>query len=313
MGDRAENPPAEDFELVHCNYVSDSGEPCNLLLEDAWVTACSHVFCREHAKEWFQGHEDCPICRDGKVKCIRMNFSKGRFRQQRLLLIGMPPNDILQATQTALNFWIDQKALEYQQRTEYGKTLRGREASIEESLKAKLGEIEASCKELEMEQRQLQQKIDDTEKESGQVQQHLQRLKRESMETDDSFHSLQSRVADARMHECFKRPLTETPKMGPGTPLPTPARQCPTPLHAKLGESARRYEQGGLRGSLAQGAPRGGARGSEQPGPRDAYLAQAVPRGGAHGTPGPPLSNRRLPTLTPGFFGDGRVTKRRIT
>lgn len=305
MEDGSETHQLEDFLLVHCNHVSKTGEACNSTLEEAWVTGCSHVFCCEHAKEWFQSHEDCPICRDGRVKLMRMDLSRvAAKRRGRMLLLGMTPQEILQATETALNFWVDQKSCEFLQRKNNCEALIQREKTIEESLKDKLSEVETSCKELETEQRQLQQKIDETEKESIKVKEQAQRLKREFLEVDDQHNSLQRRLADAKRHEFFRRPLMETPpagctpQTGRITPLRTSPVLCPTPrsLHGEFRNPPSRQigDQSILRNSARQ---------------QGASESSRI----LHGGLGPPLSNRKLPTFTPGFLGAGRITKRKIT
>lgn len=54
-----------DFML--CN-VSDCNSP---LINEAWVTRCSHVFCIKHGNEFFQNQTrkfKCPACNEVKNK-----------------------------------------------------------------------------------------------------------------------------------------------------------------------------------------------------------------------------------------------------
>ena len=54
------------------------GEPPFRRTFDSWSTVaqCPHMFCYHHAKEWFAAHDDCPICCNGPVKIVKMNFAR---------------------------------------------------------------------------------------------------------------------------------------------------------------------------------------------------------------------------------------------
>lgn len=283
-------PPRHELLCFHCNFATKDGEPCSRPIKEGWITACSHLLCYEHAKAWFQDHEDCPLCRAGKVKLVRMDLSEASARRRgRMQLIGMSPPEIMEASETALSFWVDQKVFEFQRSSRRQGQLLSHQKSVEELIKAKLREAEETCNALEAEQRALQQRIDERERENCRAGEELKRLRWDFTAAEERHANLQKQVAGERRQELFRRPLAEAP-----TPPRSTARA----------------------GAAGQAPLRGLGAGSTEP--RPARLPER-----ATGTPAPQANafgeflgahpSRKLPTFTPGFLGTGRITKRRIT
>lgn len=312
----------EEFLCFHCNFIGQSGEACKQAIEDGWVTQCSHVFCFQHAKEWFADHDDCPICRgDQRVKMVRMNFSRAQAqRRSRMSLVGLTPQDIIRASENALNFWVDQKVFEFHNIQRRNVSLVEHHKKVEDSVRQRLKVAEDSCNGLEAETRDLQKKIEETDAGNAKAEQEVQRLKRQIAEAEEQYYSLvQRRHASHRM-EFFQRPLMS--EAAPGS-----ARRAPQSMGLR-GEAPRderdrttsafgggafashqnvRSHQPRSDGVVAGGY--GDARG-------DTYVAAgyggAEARGYNVGRGGVAAGARRLPTFTPGMIGAGRVNKRRL-
>ncbi|CAE8700545.1 unnamed protein product, partial [Polarella glacialis] len=52
---------------LHCNFVQQNGRPCACRTDVGWLTCCAHLFCSNHAKEWFGSNMDCPLCKTGEA------------------------------------------------------------------------------------------------------------------------------------------------------------------------------------------------------------------------------------------------------
>mmetsp|Transcript_97387 Transcript_97387/g.270899 ORF Transcript_97387/g.270899 Transcript_97387/m.270899 type:complete len:299 (+) Transcript_97387:114-1010(+) len=292
-----ETEPRHELLVFHCNFATKDGDPCSHPLKEGWITACSHLLCYDHAKEWFQNHDDCPICRSGKVKLVRMDLSQTSVKRRgRMSLIGMTPPEILEASETALSFWVDQKLFEFQRKGQRHCQLLGRQKSIEELIKTKLREAETTCNALEAEQRALQQQIDEKDKENRKISEEVQRLKWDLAAAEDRHSSLQKQIAGEHRQELFRRPLLEAP-----APLQAAAEVGHPAARASLGHFCKPSTAPQIGASSRDSAfgDRPGAATASRPVAFCEFL-------GAH-------SSRRLPTFTPGFLGTGRVTKRRIT
>eukprot|EP00929_Paragymnodinium_shiwhaense_P071247 TRINITY_DN36233_c0_g1_i1.p1 TRINITY_DN36233_c0_g1~~TRINITY_DN36233_c0_g1_i1.p1 ORF type:complete len:400 (-),score=74.72 TRINITY_DN36233_c0_g1_i1:341-1540(-) len=203
----------QDFCAFRCNYAGKDGEQCTQeLLEDTWVTQCSHVFCPKHARQWFEGHDDCPVCRQGAVKLVRMNFGPSNGRNsKRMSLVGMTPMEIMAASETALNFWVDQKALEFQKRAKRKVAMTERQKKMEEVIRDRLKIAEDMCNRLEEDQKDLQRKIDETDKDNSRAQEEVRVLKRELAEAEDQYSDFAKRISGDQRREFFRRPLVASP------------------------------------------------------------------------------------------------------
>jgi len=131
-----------------------------------------------------------------------------------MALFGMTPPEIMQATQTAWSFWVDQKVYEFQSAGQRQKQLTDRQKTVEEHIKSKLREVEATCNAMKAE-RQLNKKIDEAEQEKRKVSEELERLRCEVAAAEDRHSRLQRQVLGEQRHELFRRPLLEAPSPAP--------------------------------------------------------------------------------------------------
>mmetsp|Transcript_70323 Transcript_70323/g.139412 ORF Transcript_70323/g.139412 Transcript_70323/m.139412 type:complete len:297 (-) Transcript_70323:146-1036(-) len=279
--------------VFHCNFPTKGKEQlCNRPLEDAWVTACSHIFCYSHAKEWFQTNNDCPVCRSGRVNVLRVNLSQASVtRRGRMALLGMTPTEVMQATQTALSFWVDQKVYEFVAMGHRQKQLADQQKAAEEHIKSKLQEAEDQCNAMEAEQQQINKKIDVAEKEKLKVSEELERLRCEVAAAEDRHSRLQRQVVGEQRQDLFRRPLLEEPS--PSTALAPDSvagRRTSRTIPDSVPRNTPFREPRNILGCASQGNGR-------------SFTEDFL---------GPSSSNRRLPSFTPGFLGTGRATRRRI-
>ncbi|XP_050972035.1 E3 ubiquitin-protein ligase CCNB1IP1 [Labeo rohita] len=74
----------------------------------AWVTACSHVFCDQHGSEEFSRTPAiCPACSSmlsGKLDVLRTELTPSE-QYKAMVLIGLPPETVLEISHKALEFW----------------------------------------------------------------------------------------------------------------------------------------------------------------------------------------------------------------
>lgn len=92
---------------------------CNLqeceerLAQSLGYCDCGHVFCVQHAKDWFRSHKDCPVCGE-RVRVRWADFATERERA----LVGCSPEAMLKALEEGMRFWTQQKELERRQKEE---------------------------------------------------------------------------------------------------------------------------------------------------------------------------------------------------
>lgn len=219
----------EDFLAFRCNYCGQDGKACSVILNEAFVTGCSHLFCAQHAKEWFGANDDCPICRNGSARLLHVDLSQAASKKRRFMsLVGMTPPEIMQASETALNFWLDQKVFEFQMGAKRQGVLADRYQKTEELVKARLVEAEHACNGLQEERRLLEQRIEEAERDNSKATEQLRELERELSAAEEEHHSLHSRVSHGDDKAFFRRPLPVT------SPVPASGN----------GGSARRSDQG---------------------------------------------------------------------
>lgn len=190
-----------------CNHTSaEDGISCQKILDEGWITACSHLFCLEHARAWFGNRDDCPICRGGPVKVVRMDLSRTSVRRRgRTALIGMAPPDILRATEIALNFWTDQKVFDFQREGRRQVDETQQLQSSEARARASLAEAEAACDGLAAESARLRRQIGDAGNEIQELGDQCERLRHayaqveaETSRTISQKHNLQSQASKSQ-------------------------------------------------------------------------------------------------------------------
>lgn len=90
-----------------CNF-----HKCRVKLSGfAWVTACSHIFCDQHGSDEFSRTPAiCPACSSmlsGKLDVLRTEMAPSE-QYKSMVLVGLPPDVILDISHKALAFWIYQ-------------------------------------------------------------------------------------------------------------------------------------------------------------------------------------------------------------
>ncbi|CAE7314233.1 CCNB1IP1, partial [Symbiodinium sp. CCMP2592] len=163
--------------LFRCNFQEKDGKPCEQPLDKGWVTACSHLFCNEHAHRWFASHDSCPVCGTNPVKLVRMDLSRASLRRRGTsCLVGMSPPEVLRALEVSLSFWTDQQLLRFQQEGRRRAQEVGRLACIERTGKARLMEAEELCNELEKKHGCMENKLAETLREVSELNDELSRI-----------------------------------------------------------------------------------------------------------------------------------------
>eukprot|EP00747_Dinoflagellata_sp_TGD_P207168 gnl/TRDRNA2_/TRDRNA2_80768_c0_seq1.p1 gnl/TRDRNA2_/TRDRNA2_80768_c0~~gnl/TRDRNA2_/TRDRNA2_80768_c0_seq1.p1 ORF type:complete len:343 (+),score=62.89 gnl/TRDRNA2_/TRDRNA2_80768_c0_seq1:79-1107(+) len=324
----------DNFLGFHCNF-EQNGEICGKRIEEeGWITGCSHLFCYEHANAWFQNHDDCPLCRNGQVKLVRTDLSRaGAKKRGRVALVGMAPPEIIEAADTALNFWLDQKAHEFFKKGARQRSLLDHQRKIEGLVKERLGDAEAACSKLEAEQQMLHKKVSEVDREATKAEEEGKGLKKQLTATNEKYRSLQQRLAATQRastrQEFFRRPLLQE------TPAPHPAFRTPNTAAAVKSDAVRSasscrspgfFEGSSLRHlSSNTGLTPFVGDGLERGDDACRFRGDSVgDRGPCHSdsrhrkdaVPASRWSSRPLigaGTMTPGFMGASRVTRRRIS
>eukprot|EP00747_Dinoflagellata_sp_TGD_P168327 gnl/TRDRNA2_/TRDRNA2_194477_c0_seq1.p1 gnl/TRDRNA2_/TRDRNA2_194477_c0~~gnl/TRDRNA2_/TRDRNA2_194477_c0_seq1.p1 ORF type:complete len:290 (+),score=56.52 gnl/TRDRNA2_/TRDRNA2_194477_c0_seq1:71-940(+) len=145
---------AQDFLALKCNYRIDvDGKPgiCGKAIDgEAWVTNCSHIFCPDHARQWFRADDRCPICLDkeGKVRLAKMNASKASVATCATSLIGFSPPDVQAAFSASLRFWMEQKLEDFRRDQSYEQELASFQSKLVSQGRARLKEADTLQKSL---------------------------------------------------------------------------------------------------------------------------------------------------------------------
>lgn len=206
-----------DFLAFRCNFTEQGGKACSAILSEGWVTSCSHLICMQHAKEWFESNDDCPVCRNGAARLLRVDLSQAMSKRRRCMsLVGMTPPEIMQASETALNFWLDQKVFEFQQDAKRQTVLGDRYKKTEELVKERLVESENACNGLQEERRVLELRIEEAERDNSKAENQLRELERELTAAEEEYRSLHSRVSHGDFRAFFRRSLHDSSPMPGG-------------------------------------------------------------------------------------------------
>jgi len=182
---------------LHCNFCQPDGSACDKSLDQtAVICACAHVFCQEHAEEWFPNNSDCPLCRDGPVKLVKTDCSKAAMRKKlRTALLGMAPMELMEAFFHSLGFWVDQKAIDTETMQQNIAALKERNNDYDVKLTKQLKDMDMSCQQLEEEQQEMEKELEEVLKAGRRLDEQLQRCRRECSEMEDKYSSLQRQLA----------------------------------------------------------------------------------------------------------------------
>ncbi|XP_057182920.1 E3 ubiquitin-protein ligase CCNB1IP1 [Triplophysa rosa] len=194
---------ASEYTLL-CNF-----HKCRVKLSGfAWVTACSHVFCDQHGSDEFSRTPAiCPACSSvlsGKLDVLRTELVPSE-QYKSMVLVGLPPETILDISHKALTFWtyqVNQERLLMEfnlsraggQVVQMEKFLTQQNQSRELELNALKGEI-ASLKKMLEEYKQKYREVLDRLNERNRQYQKLQGLF-ESMQ----MHTLGTGEKDTMSH-----------------------------------------------------------------------------------------------------------------
>jgi len=212
---------------LHCNYPQKSDRPCACRVEVGWLTSCAHLFCTEHAKQWFASNVDCPVCRaGGPVRMLKVNCKRPR-KERNLAMLGFLPSQVFQAASEAFEFWAQQKMLEHDWQAEASVKLEARESRLRGTYQERAMEVERVISQLSEQKYALEQRLCDmtsrgdalrVQAEEAQV--RLERLRRrcEALEAaDDGW-----RAAPAWRGGVGNGPSGGAASATPGAPMGVP-------------------------------------------------------------------------------------------
>lgn len=152
----------DDAVAFHCNFMVQTGRPCGCQVREGWVTSCAHIFCEKHAKEWFNSNMDCPVCCNGKhPRVMKMSFERSpKTDSQRVL--GLFPNEILQAAGDALEFWAHQKSQELIWDKQASARFHASEAQLQRQRRELQEQVTKAVTELQERRQLLKQELSDS-------------------------------------------------------------------------------------------------------------------------------------------------------
>jgi len=208
---------------------------------------------------------------------------------------------------------------------------------MEEAIQARLQEAETACNGLEADQSKLQQKIEEIEKENSKTYEELKKLKAELADSEEQYHNLQKRILGDQRQDLFHRPLVEASArrntlLSSASPMKAPShrhglgsfpesfpkqpqQQHQQPQYQRQQQQQQQQQQQhrlhqpvdfGFNSSMSfrdvcrQESTSGGGTSHE---PRNSSNTGLVEH----------MSSKRKPMFTPGMFGAGRVTKKRMS
>mmetsp|Transcript_63596 Transcript_63596/g.200980 ORF Transcript_63596/g.200980 Transcript_63596/m.200980 type:complete len:287 (-) Transcript_63596:80-940(-) len=174
----------EEVLALHCNFAQQEGRPCARRIQVGWLTSCSHLLCPEHAKEWFASNVECPVCRSGAVRMLKVDFRRPR-RERNLAMMGFLPSQVFQAASEAFEFWAQQKMLEHDWQMEAGARLQAREDRLRSAYQERATEVERVMTMLSQKKQELTERLHDAaahgnalQTEAAEARKKIERVKR---------------------------------------------------------------------------------------------------------------------------------------
>lgn len=196
--------PMHNFLVFHCNYKGEDGSMCHRQVDQGWVTACCHIFCQEHSEEWFKSRDDCPLCKDGHVKLVKVDVSRtNSLRRSRTALIVLAPPDLMQVVETAFNFWVDQKLFEHTHRESNVKDLFSRLQRTEAKIQRKLAEMGENSARALADQSMIEHKIEDVMKAIKNGERQIIESKRALEAEEDRYANLTRQIQSTPRRDTF--------------------------------------------------------------------------------------------------------------
>mmetsp|Transcript_101745 Transcript_101745/g.303646 ORF Transcript_101745/g.303646 Transcript_101745/m.303646 type:complete len:255 (-) Transcript_101745:118-882(-) len=187
----------EEFLALRCNYPGKDGKVCGRVLEEGWATSCSHVFCPEHAQEWFQRDERCPVCLDkqGNVRMAKVAMATNEQAKAQQLLVGRGPPDIMLAASTAMKFWIEQKLMEFEREKASERALNDQVKRLIGNGRMRLTEAETMTKSLQAGAEELQRQLRETEGQLSRNREEAARLQARIRQVQQAYKETLGRAA----------------------------------------------------------------------------------------------------------------------
>eukprot|EP00427_Karlodinium_veneficum_P021169 CAMPEP_0169113202 /NCGR_PEP_ID=MMETSP1015-20121227/28070_1 /TAXON_ID=342587 /ORGANISM="Karlodinium micrum, Strain CCMP2283" /LENGTH=293 /DNA_ID=CAMNT_0009175345 /DNA_START=71 /DNA_END=952 /DNA_ORIENTATION=+ len=200
----------QDFQGFRCNFRKPGEKCCTRLANEGWVTACSHIFCQEHAKEWFTTNDDCPICRQGHVKMMKLDMPITDVKKRRKSdVMGMNPNEITEACTTALNFWTDQKIHDIQMAHLQNAESKEQRRKTHQKWLERLKSFELECNSMEKQKSDIKNKLKTLHSANAALTNRLTSLRSERVIIEEACRKLQ-RSCSAKPKQPFG--MTEPPR-----------------------------------------------------------------------------------------------------
>ncbi|CAJ1357490.1 unnamed protein product, partial [Effrenium voratum] len=190
----------QEYAALRCNFPGKK-QRCGQVVREGVFLRCRHLFCREHARQWFAQSEECPICRDGAAKRRDVGRADDRERLRLLqeLLVTSNPLEVQEAASMAVEIWEGQKAEEYNRDMVREQEISARVSQLNRTIRKRLSEAESSVRSRTAEAEDLRRRVKEAE----------QKLLRER----DSATKLSSRLSQLQ-HTC-KLSLSEAAGLTP--------------------------------------------------------------------------------------------------
>lgn len=136
---------------LHCNFVKHDGRPCGQRVCVGWLTSCAHLFCDDHAREWFGCNVDCPVCTapgHEPTRVMKVDLAS-LHKRRRMVALGFQPFEVFAAASEAFEFWASQKARESTWHVQAIDRLQKREHKMREAYEHRAEQVEGIMRELE--------------------------------------------------------------------------------------------------------------------------------------------------------------------
>lgn len=187
----------ERFLALRCNFPSKDGNSCTAALTEGWATSCSHLFCSEHANEWFSGDDRCPVCLDkqGRVRMVKVGAPKTKRQQVHTLMIGHNPCDAQLAATTAINFWTEQKKEEFHRHLTAEKDTEARVKRLVGAGRKQLAEAESLHQSLEAGVEELRRQLSEAHHRLRQSKEEAAKLQSRCGQVQRAYKDALSRAA----------------------------------------------------------------------------------------------------------------------
>lgn len=187
---------SDEFLALRCNFPLSGGGTCNKVLEgDSWATSCSHLFCDEHAKEWFETDNRCPLCLDkeGRVKMAKIRMSRDSSAVKELL--GLSPVEVHSATAGAITFWMEQKFAEFKRKLASQQDLLATHKKLVGNGRKRLSEADALKSTLKAGSDELKRQLREEERRLAKKQDEVSSLKARLADVQRRIKDAQGRAA----------------------------------------------------------------------------------------------------------------------